>query len=102
MVPWHAAAIAEVPAPRFVGASDEDAALFATAWQEAAACAGRNAPFHDEVVVVYTSDPWGWAGHAHKDADGMYRISLHEGYERRTVVHEVAHAWVSSASHTPD
>jgi hypothetical protein len=91
----------DVPAPTFVGATEADTVLLDRAWQAAASCAGWVAPHHDTVEVAYVQNPWGWSGHAHLDARGMHRIELHPGYNPTTVVHEVAHAWVSFRPSTP-
>ncbi len=86
-----------VAAPRFLG-EPFDVAIATTAWENAAACTGREGRATKEVEIRYRTIPGGYLGVAHTDPDGtLFRIDLNTDPERHreVLVHEVAHAWVS-------
>lgn len=91
-VPVAAAQEANPTAPAFTANLPEDAALAARAWRAASECAGWTAPAHDKVVLVRGS-VGDYDGRAYIDADGLYRVELSGTHPRRSLVHEIAHAW---------
>jgi len=84
--------------PVFSGPPD-DAARAARAWSAAEACTGRPGVAAPEIEIRHRTIPGGFLGVAHTTPDGqLERIDLDRasGHHREVLVHEVAHAWVSS------
>jgi hypothetical protein len=82
-------------APTFMADQVEDATLAQRAWAAGVACTGWTPPHHPEVRLVRGPVVDGYLGRAHVDAQGLFRIDLPEDRPRRTLIHEISHAWAS-------
>ncbi|MEO0603193.1 MAG: hypothetical protein AAF211_17270, partial [Myxococcota bacterium] len=85
-------------APVFTGPAD-DVARARRAWEAAEACTGRPGAAARHVEIRHRTIPGGFLGIAHTSLEGeLERIDLDRssGHYREVLVHEVAHAWVST------
>lgn len=80
------------PGPVFVAALPEDATLAGRAWRAAITCTGWTAPHHPQVRIERRT-VGAFDGRAHLDGDGLHRIELSGAHPRRSLLHEIAHAW---------
>jgi len=80
-------------APRFVADDLDDAVLARKAWGAAEHCTGWTAPAHEQVRITRGPAVGGYDGRAYIDADGLERIELSGLDPRRSLLHEIAHAW---------
>ena len=97
---WTLASAAATPT--FTG-EPRDVAIARAAWQAAEACTGRPGKAAREVAIVHRTIPGGYLGVAHTQPDGtLVRIDLNTDPDRHreVLVHEVAHAWISSGPTT--
>lgn len=88
-----AASPAWASTPRFAGDVPDDAALARKAWAAAEICTGWSAPAHELVRLERGPAVAGYDGRAYLDGDGLYRIELSGHHPRRSLLHEIAHAW---------
>lgn len=78
--------------PAFHGDA-EQVALAEAAWTAATACAGREAQANERVALVPVGEAE-WTAHAVIDAGGLAAVQLTPAADARSLVHELAHAWV--------
>lgn len=81
--------------PRFIADDPTDAALARKAWAAGEVCTGWVAPAHADVELHRTEAMDGYDGRAFVDGAGLYRIEIAGRNARRSLVHELAHAWAS-------
>ena len=84
-------------APAFHG-HPADVRVAERAWSAATACTGWEGRAHADVLIERGLVRHGFRGLASEDEAGMYRIELdaNDPSLSEVIVHEVAHAWVSS------
>ncbi|MFK7929362.1 MAG: hypothetical protein AB8H79_14300 [Myxococcota bacterium] len=80
-------------APTFVADAPEDATLAVRAWAAGEACAGWTPASHDPIRLVRSHKMEGFDGRAHLDAEGLHTVELAGLNPRRSLLHEIAHAW---------
>lgn len=80
-------------APEFRADHPDLEALARRAWQAGEACAGWKAPAHPRIRVVHNAQMDGYDGRAYLDNQGLYRVELAGQNPRRSLLHEIAHAW---------
>jgi hypothetical protein len=78
--------------PAFTGDA-EQVALAEVAWAAATACARREAQANERVELVKVGEAE-WTAHAVIDAGGLAAVQLTPSADARSLVHELAHAWV--------
>lgn len=85
-------------APRFDAEHERDAGIALAAWGAGLECTGWEGHAHPSVQMVRRKIPGDYLGLAYHDDEGLYRIDLDPTAHRieEVIVHEVAHAWVSS------
>ncbi|MFT4625988.1 MAG: hypothetical protein ACI8PZ_004659 [Myxococcota bacterium] len=98
---WVLVGALAMAAPTFSGDDPGDARVAAHAWSAAIECTGWEAPHQPHVAIERGYVPGGYLGRAFHD-DGLSLIEISAGDARidEVIVHEVAHAWVSSGPTT--